>query len=213
LAIDDDNGHYFPGMYRGLVVNNQDPLNSQRVQIRILGLHTSNKNGNDGDYIPDNNLPWAEQAGMFLDGTYIPQKDAWVWLFFENNNHNQPVYFAKCRKANDTSPEIDNIDMNKLGQPRTEETTEINHGNMIIKSANTIHGKKIEIRNKENNAFLKLDTFNGKSRCIISADLLEFDGEMSAGKGTKGYPVLSETKSTLIAMGGVRLRTGNSGVA
>ena len=90
---------------------------------------------------------------------------------------------------------------------------EINHGDMVIKIADTIHGTKLELRNKENNGFIKIDSFNGKSRIIMSADMLEFDGQMNAGKGVKGYPVLSESPNTGIAMGGVRLRTGGSGIA
>jgi len=211
MRITDDNEHIFNGFYRGLVVENEDPLNSQRVRVRVLGIHSKNKDGTVGDYIPDDKLPWAEQAEELVEGCYIPKVNQYVWIFFENGNHNKPVYFAKCRKANDTSFEIDNLE--RIGKSRNNETTEINHGDMMVKVAKTVHGTKVEIRNKENNGFIKIDSFNGKSRIVLSADVLELDGELNAGKGVKGYPVLSESPNTAVVAGGVRLRSAGSGIA
>jgi hypothetical protein len=212
--INEDNNHLFNGFYRGKVVNNKDPLNSQRVKLRVIGLHSQNTSDNETlDGIPDDQLPWAEQGGMFLEGTYIPKIGDFVFLFFENGNHNKPVYFAKCRSSNDTPPEVDNIKDGKIGQPRTNETAEINHEELQIKVAKTVHGPKVEIRNTSCGAFIKLDTFNNKSRITISADLIEIDGKTNMGKGAKGYPLLFEAPDTSINLSGAAFRTSDTGVA
>lgn len=205
MHINDENTHLYNHFYRGKVINNQDPQNSQRVQVRILGLHSQNKNGSLGDKIPDNELPWAEQAELFLNGSYVPAVNDYVWLFMENGNFMKPVYFAKCRKANDTSVESDNIE--KMGQPRDDDTVEIEIADMRIKSAKSIHGRKIEIQNLESGGIIKIDRFNQKSRIILSADLIEIDGDIGAGKGMRGYPLLTETPSTTISINGVPLRS------
>jgi len=45
----------FPGNYRGIVEDNEDPLGSGRVKVRILGIHSP-----DGTLTPIEHLPWAE---------------------------------------------------------------------------------------------------------------------------------------------------------
>jgi hypothetical protein len=210
----DDNTHLFPGFYRGQVVENRDPLNSQRVRVRILGLHSPEKSDDEvKEGIPDDQCPWAEQAGIFLDGTYIPEKGNWVWLFFENGNHNHPVYFAKCRRAYDTPPELDNFKTSEIGGSRSNETSEINHGHLQIKVAETLHGPKVELRNKSNNAFIKLDTFDNKSRITLSADIVTIDGQVEMGKGPKGYPLLVENPRDLITLQGIMFRSGYTGIS
>lgn len=211
MAINDDNTHLYNGFYIGTVVDNKDPLNSQRVKVRVLGLHTQKKNGNQGNSIPDADLPWANQCTGLINGTYIPKNGDNIYLFFLNGNHNEPVYIGKVRKANDTPFETDNLE--KIGQARNEKTKELNDGAMQIKTAKTIHGSKVEVRNTESGAFIKLDSFNGKSRIVLSADIIEIDGDSRIGKGPKGYPLLSETKETAISIGGTRLRTSHSAIA
>ena len=41
-------------LYYGVVENRQDPLRLGRCQVRIVGLHTHDKN-----YLPSLDLPWA----------------------------------------------------------------------------------------------------------------------------------------------------------
>src|SRR5574343_1328023 len=43
------------GFYRGFVEDNEDPLESGRVRVRILGIHSL-----DPAEVPTANLPWAE---------------------------------------------------------------------------------------------------------------------------------------------------------
>jgi hypothetical protein len=153
------------GIYRGLVENNADPLDSGRVQVRILGIHEF-----DGNILPVENLPWATAAAALswsggyniknknllqsddpkksqTEGRYnpgpltsvletpgkkisdikekntdnfsdetidkyanacgtggnlvVPKNGNWVYLFFEGNNHEFPVYFAMAPNQRD----------------------------------------------------------------------------------------------------------------
>jgi hypothetical protein len=82
-------------IYRGVVENNNDPLQSGRCQIRVFGIHSESV-----QLIPTAHLPWAEQAppiwggcsGIGFNGT--PVQGAHVFLFFEAGDITQPRYFA-----------------------------------------------------------------------------------------------------------------------
>lgn len=81
----------FNGMYRGTVMNNVDPLGKARIRVNVFGVF---------DDVEDDHLPWAEYAdplmggGLDSGGTFIPDEGDKVWVFFENGDYNQPVYFA-----------------------------------------------------------------------------------------------------------------------
>ena len=47
--------------YTGICENNNDPMKLGRVQLRVFGLHTENKNGTDpgGNLLATADLPWA----------------------------------------------------------------------------------------------------------------------------------------------------------
>jgi len=54
----------FTGIFRGIVEDNSDPLDSGRVRVRIWQLHTE-----DGKELPVDSLPWAEPAlGLYWSG-------------------------------------------------------------------------------------------------------------------------------------------------
>lgn len=56
----------FNNIYRGLVENNADPMDTGRVQVRIFGIHNF-----DGKVTPVKQLPWAEPAlGLAWSGGY-----------------------------------------------------------------------------------------------------------------------------------------------
>ena len=100
--FDDDNSDLqFNGNYRGVVVDNQDPLQAGRCKIRIFSVF---------DDIPDALLPWAEYADPMMQGNpgsggfLIPDIGMKVWCFFESGEHMQPVYFAGAPSLRDGPP-------------------------------------------------------------------------------------------------------------
>lgn len=85
------NDFKFYGNFRGVVVDDQDPLKSGRVKIRVFGIY---------DNVPEEALPWAIYTDPLMGGQsgfgsfFIPDIGNHVWVFFENGDHQQPVYFA-----------------------------------------------------------------------------------------------------------------------
>jgi hypothetical protein len=53
----DTNKFEFPGNYRAIVEDNEDPLDVGRVRVRVIGIHSL-----DPDVTPVSHLPWAEPA-------------------------------------------------------------------------------------------------------------------------------------------------------
>jgi len=88
---DEEREFSFYGNFRGIVVNNQDPMQSGRCQIRVMSVY---------DGVDDDCLPWAEYCDPFMQGQQgsggfmVPDNETRVWVFFENGDHMQPVYFG-----------------------------------------------------------------------------------------------------------------------
>ncbi|MDA3807083.1 MAG: phage baseplate assembly protein V [Thiomicrorhabdus sp.] len=86
----------FDAMYRGEVINVLDPLHVGRIQVRVFGIF---------DGVQDEALPWALYSdplmggGNGYGGFFVPNVSDHVWVFFENGNHLQPVYFAGAPSA------------------------------------------------------------------------------------------------------------------
>lgn len=85
----------FPGMYRGKVLDNDDPSRLGRVKVAVGGIIEES--------IGSDLLPWATPAfplsfgaGTGFGSFFVPDVNSWVWVFFENGDHNQPVYFAEA---------------------------------------------------------------------------------------------------------------------
>ena len=72
------------GFYRGKVVDNNDPLQLGRLKVKVVPWY---------DEVKDEECPWAEpvwQGGIL----YVPPKNAWVWVFFEEGDIEKPVWFG-----------------------------------------------------------------------------------------------------------------------
>ena len=105
----------FPGMWRGMVVDNIDPEVKGRIKIYVPGVYPAAFSKET------DKLPWAEPAMSIFGGSgnyaemglnqetgvcSVPHanKDdlnsaAQVWLFFEQNDIQKPVYFAICQSG------------------------------------------------------------------------------------------------------------------
>ena len=84
--------------YRGVVENNNDPLKLGRLQVRVFGVHTDDK-----DELPTEALPFAEVANSlafgFISGigvSSVALQGSFVWIFFDNGDFNKPIVFATC---------------------------------------------------------------------------------------------------------------------
>ena len=99
-------------LYRGVIEDNNDPLQIKRVQVRIFGIHTeNNENSSDNfEFIKTSELPWAEVMGgtdLGLIGgkglSSVLQKGTWVWVILENNDPNKPVIIGTIAGVNSKS--------------------------------------------------------------------------------------------------------------
>ncbi len=150
MDLTKDNNHFYYGFYKGKVEDNKDSENRGRLQIRVLGVHSQNNYDSKSDGIPTANLPWAEQAAPIFGGfgptnkqgiTAIPEIGSWVWVFFDNGNHNKPVYFASVI-GNDDLTGIDTTN------PENISTIKSKTGHKIIINDKTGE-EKIEIIDKK----------------------------------------------------------------
>lgn len=88
------------GIYRGVVENNNSPDKDGKCQIRVFGVHCSEKIKTPTTGIPTEELPWAEPATPIFGGVSkigifgVPLQGSHVFLFFENGNPMNPRYFA-----------------------------------------------------------------------------------------------------------------------
>lgn len=75
-------------IFKGVVENNQDPEKRFRVQVRLMGIHTGDKNK-----FPTENLPWCEVAGSTLfgniggvGGSSVLHNGTWVIVQFDESD-------------------------------------------------------------------------------------------------------------------------------
>ena len=109
----------FPGFYRALVIETNDPLNMMRVRIKCPDMH-------DFDLAVED-CPWAVPAfelGGYRAGSYAhPCIGDWVWITFEKQHPYAPVWtgFANpTRRKAYTYPQISTrspVSLNQDGKP------------------------------------------------------------------------------------------------
>jgi len=95
----------YGGMYRGTVLNNNDPLERGRCKVFIRGVYSDEFEDNAGRL-----LPWAEPSqplfcgGMGDDGKngtfQCPDVGSTVWCFFESGDTSRPIMFGQTTDSN-----------------------------------------------------------------------------------------------------------------
>lgn len=120
----------FNGIYRGEVVDTQDPSKAGRVRIRVFSVF---------DDVPPAALPWAIMADSFMGGQagfggfFVPDVGSHVWVFFETGDPEQPVYFAGAPAAPHFPPEKNtDYPTNHVYKTRVGHLIEINDGGNYI---------------------------------------------------------------------------------
>lgn len=76
-------GYVIQGLWRGIVIDNNDPLKLGRVKVRVFPLM---------DEIKDEDLPWAEAC--FSGIIMVPQVNNWVWVMFQEGDVHRPVWLG-----------------------------------------------------------------------------------------------------------------------
>ncbi len=89
--------HKDVSLTRALVVNNNDPKKIGRILIRIPSYH--GVPGKTDRSIPDEGLPWAMPCfyggcGQDLGSFLVPIPGTYVWVTFEDNDVDKPVYLG-----------------------------------------------------------------------------------------------------------------------
>jgi co-chaperonin GroES (HSP10) len=87
----------YNAFYIAVVVSTQDSMNIGRVKIRIPAIH--GVSNTEACYLADDELPWAKPAclngaGNDMGSYIIPQVGSRVFVTFEYNNSNSPIYFG-----------------------------------------------------------------------------------------------------------------------
>lgn len=91
------------GNKRGVVLDNEDPLDAGRVKIRVFGVY---------DDLPEDAIPWSLYSDPFMGGNsdvggmFVPDLGSHVWVFFEEGEQDQPVYFAGAPARSDGPMEV-----------------------------------------------------------------------------------------------------------
>lgn len=86
------------GVYRAIVEDTQDPMKLARVRIRIPMIH--GVSGSD-NYLSTKDLPWATPitptgAGYDHGSCLVPEVGDLVFVMFEDNDRNYPLYLGGC---------------------------------------------------------------------------------------------------------------------
>lgn len=105
----------FPGIYRGKVLATDEAESDKlgRIKVEVYPMlieegtaRELKKQGHDIDGIPLSVMPWAKPAMPLFAGAgdgfgwfAVPKVDSFVFVFFEEGDIYQPVYFAEAQSA------------------------------------------------------------------------------------------------------------------
>ena len=88
------------GIYKGIVIDTEDPAGLNRIKVRILELHglmdynnygtLKNNTAKNVSWVDEENLPWAEVCYPF-GSTAPPEINQVVWVVFYGGNSQSPV--------------------------------------------------------------------------------------------------------------------------
>lgn len=181
--------------YKGLIVDNVDENNNQRVKVRVLSIHPME---GDSDYnlVTDEVLPWARPCAPITASNAndygefdVPDIGEWVWLFFEDEEKQRPVYFGIV---------ITDVDVNSSYSQSNNKISKDRWGNVIYRDSgkvqivqnngNTIHmdGDGILIKTVDGN-IINLDDKNKKLYLKdVNNNVIETTDEMISAKNENG---------------------------
>lgn len=97
----------YTAFYRGIVVDNYDPLGLGRVKVRVPQIYGAEDQKNTNLYVPTYSIPYATSAVMVGAGNntgafLIPNIGDIVFITFENGDAKLPIYFGGILSTNNT---------------------------------------------------------------------------------------------------------------
>lgn len=144
--------------YRGIVVDNVDNEHLGRIRVRIPSLHGLLQS--DAKFVPSSNIPYATPAIFSSSGNdsgsyLIPNVGDVVFVTFENDSANNPIYFGGIPRSNITN------------QDRTIGSSNINNGNEYTYNNNDsikdiVNGTERVIYKSLKGATIILDDYDGE---------------------------------------------------
>jgi hypothetical protein len=176
-------------IYRGIIENNDSPEKDGRVQVRIFGIHDTDKN-----IVKTEDLPWAEveqtMAFGFSSGvgfSSIPNIGTWVFVRLDHENPNYPIVTSaisgkSTEKSDYKFPLEDRL--NEEDQNRLQRVQELDK--TIHKSINTTRDNASENATAPTNQWK--DSVSG-------ADVTSFEPISLSDKAKYPDNVVIETKS------------------
>lgn len=218
----------FNGIYRAYVAGNKDPYEMGRIQIRVPFLHGII--GNDFTAVADKDLPYAMpcfpsasyDSGSFL----VPEVGSIVFVFFENGDCDEPIYFGQCYgKADDETIKYygypdSNIYKDSKGKKQKraciDETPSNVYKNGIINRFilwKSPKGQSIEINDNDEEESINIYDRNGQTFSMSSPETSKVSAHGMRNRGV--FSVLKEkftrsvNKTSIIilkALSGSKLR-------
>jgi len=210
-----------PYVYRGTVIDNKDPKKLGRVRLVV---HAALGNQVTTD--------WAWPASMSLGGIpnegslMVPNKNATVFVMFENGDANKPVYFGSWWGAPDRTPEIPiaaHSPANEISQkpPKGTDTAVKSWGRGIIQQpgpkSQAVYPNNRVVRLPNNDLLLEMDDTPGKGRlswwmgCSESWMEIDHSGEQSNRIGKNRYTEIDLNDRTHIGNDREEVVDGNGG--
>lgn len=99
-------------IFEGIVENNIDEMKLSRVQVRIFGIHTENRDDEEAEqYMPVEDLPWAEvglpvfggMEGAGING--VLERGTPVYIMFKDEEQQKPLVIAVKQQIMKDAPD------------------------------------------------------------------------------------------------------------
>lgn len=122
-----------PSIYRGVVIDNNDPTNLGRCRVRVPSINSEN----------NPTPPWARpivlsSVGVGRGSVNIPEVGDVVWVIYENFDKEYPLYIGGTYSIKDIPIDINRVILyteegNEISYDKKKNQYQINVGNHSIK--------------------------------------------------------------------------------
>jgi len=199
----------FYGLYSGIVVDNQDPDKSNRLQIRIPNIHGTNAKLSNitkqATGIPDENLPWATVVNAWSKQSKPYEINTLVYVAFESGFIDTPVVLGVKTKYSDKAdiPEESYNDYVSTKSIKINEFTfYVNENDLNIYKTGGFSFllNEDEIKMEKDDCIIHFDSKNKSVKIEIGGNFVEIDGNSGVVKiqGESQKAVLGDLLKTYL---------------